>query len=131
MAEKIVVGTPVIINHWDRPCARLIAIVESMETTSYSDEGPIIRSVSGRYLFKASSQERCRNNLLLVTPLSHFGVRVALSGNTYCVEKTGESYATYQNGMRREWQDGQAEWLDMDREAFALLKTYLEKFPHC
>lgn len=80
-----------IVNDVDRPCERLLAY-DNNEWLYYFDE-----ELSERYKH-GFSKERA-------TPVEAFGMKVTETGNHYIFEKICSSFAKYNDGSTREWQD--------------------------
>jgi hypothetical protein len=95
MGEDIKPGTPVIINYFDRPCARLIAVVERVEAGV----------VHALYLCMATRGERCSSNIENVTSIYDFGVGLIVNeAGVASAKEVGESSARYPDGRKRVWQ---------------------------
>lgn len=118
MSDKIKIGTPVIINDCDRPCTGLVAIVRKI-TDSF---------VEAIYLCKATNIRMCRSSRIKgVTPISDFGVALRIEDDLAVCVIVGESLATYEDGIPREWQP-YAEYLSVRKEALRLfLKNQMSK----
>lgn len=93
------IGTPVIINTFDRPCTRLVAIVIGRND----------QAVFARYLAKELRGRTVGGYADTVTPVAEFGVELTFEtaddGSTrYRCEVVGASRATYKGGRPRQWQ---------------------------
>lgn len=91
-------GTYVIMNDFDRPEAKLVAVL-----TRYDD-----RPGRGIWhaLYLASATHMAAPYGPQPTPLAAFGKRVEWSNDTFrCVDTGGPVTATYRDGRPRAWQD--------------------------
>lgn len=89
-------GTYVIMNDFDRPEAKLVAVL-----TRYDDRKGIWHAL---YLARATNMSSPYGPN--PTLLDRFAMRVEWSGDTYKVVPTGgEVTATYRDGRPRQWQD--------------------------
>ena len=85
----------IIINHFDKPSAKLIAVITKIEKDI----------VTARYLY---SGKVCWGNIKDVTLVESFGVKLIfdLYKTKYKVEiNDNNSIATYPDGRKRYWQD--------------------------
>jgi len=90
------IGTPVIINLFDRPCTRLTAVV-----TRVDEAGGMVYA---RYLTTGTRTSACYGPLIGVTPLRQFGVDLVLEGTQIRGIQRRLSEATYRDGRPRAWQ---------------------------
>lgn len=90
-------GIPVIINEFDRPCARLVAIVTGTK------EGIVM----AKYLAKDTNSTECAAPADKVTPLEVFGMRLDIDNGVGLawVNECGANRATYSDGAPRKWQE--------------------------
>jgi hypothetical protein len=92
-------GTPVIINDFDRPCTRLVAIVTEVKDGI----------VTAKYLAKDTSILECSAPIGKVTPLHAFGKRLDVDNDAGLawVNDIGvnQNRATYSDGRPRRWQE--------------------------
>jgi len=98
----LVVGMPVIANHTEQPCTKLVAVI-----TGYSGTG----HAKLRYLstWEPLTRKVFADEPQQVTPLSAFGVAIELSDGDdkqfRCVEIPGaDCTAVYRDGRPRWWQ---------------------------
>jgi len=89
----------IIINHFDKPCTRLIAQVEKIEDGK----------VTARYITTGTTSERCFGPVEEATPIADFGVVIQTEGRAVCGLGIGKSRATYPDGKPRVWQPEQQE----------------------
>lgn len=104
---EIKVGSLVVVNEFDRPCARLVGVLTELDETA---PGGLARyldsSLDGDY-GQRSVSARCP------TPIAAFGVLVLFDHERgmYCIVETGPSCAAYPDGRRRHWQENlPTEW---------------------
>lgn len=88
------IGEYVIINHFDRPCARLIAEVTKVEG----------EYVEGRYITTGARMKVCRGLLSDVVPVSDFGIQLQFYNGRVTALEVEESHAAYPDGKPRRWQ---------------------------
>ena len=88
------IGTPVIINGFDRPCTRLVAIVTKIKNNV----------VYAKYLTKDVLSKKCSAYISKVTPISDFGVELRIEDGIAFCQIVGENKATYCDGNHRPWQ---------------------------
>ena len=91
----IVPGTAVIINYFDRPYCRLVAVVTLVE----------YGVVHVKYLCQEVEQDGCHDLIERVTPISKFGVRLEFGNRTVKTYPESESKAVYADGRPRNWQE--------------------------
>lgn len=100
-SSRLVPGCCVVLNDAELPCARLIAVVQSVHG----------RNIIAKYLNDSGDlrpyRRGCRTTIEAATPVGRFGIKVLMSGDEYCCEVIGESTATYPDGRPRRWQDSQ------------------------
>lgn len=97
MSTPITIGSPVIINHCDAPCTKLVAIVSKI------DGG----RVNAFYLAKDTNMPECyTSSPLEVTHLFDFGVRISIQGESFEIYQLDRSIAKYRDGKPRRWQGG-------------------------
>lgn len=98
-ASRIAVGHCVIINDVDCPEGKLVAVVSDVQPDR----------VTAMYLSEDVGMLTCSAKPRLVTPVEHFGVRVVVSGRSYCCtpDSTLEHIAKYPDLDRepRYWQE--------------------------
>lgn len=98
-AERAVLvkGMPVIINDFDAPQSRMVAVL-----TGFDAQKGIWFA---RYLSRFTNMARCAGEQKYVTALSDFGVRLEVNDSFYRCVVVGPSIATYCDGIERKWQD--------------------------
>ena len=95
MDQRIRVGMPVILNRFDRPTSRLIAVVCKKEP-GFVSARYLSANISGDISYPVGDE---------VTPLEDFGVKIIkIDDWRYMVVRSGMSRATYGDGSVREWQ---------------------------
>lgn len=90
-------GDLIIINDSDRPCARMIAKVTSINSK--------IDRVYAKYISSKLKNEKCYSSPDNVTKVTDFGVQVYIEKDRYMCLAIGRSKATYRDGMSRQWQE--------------------------
>lgn len=108
-------GTPVIIDDFDEPSARMVAVL-----TRYDDHAGIWRAL---YLSTYPHRLDCATSNV-PTPITDFGMTLEVDAGVYRCVPTGEPCrATYRDGRPRQWQDrfGEDRWWEMRQRAFAEL----------
>jgi len=97
LSDEVAVGNCVIVNDFDCPCSRLIAVVMSVRN-----------GIRCRYL----NNDILNNSVVIgdnVTPIKDFGVEVFFKRNggkiIFWGKQTGVSVARYKDGKERLWQD--------------------------
>jgi len=96
-------GEYVIINDYDCPNARLVAVL-----TCYDDKTGFWRAL---YLSKSTTMTAPYGERPI--PLKDFGRAVEWHGSQYRVVETGQPCtATYRDGKSRQWQGSSCGWLD-------------------
>lgn len=90
------IGTPVIINDTDRPCTRLIAIVDEVRANGV---------IHARYLTTGTKSHDCYAIADQVTPVSVFGVVLTVDGALAWTHPQEPSRATYRDKKPRLWQE--------------------------
>jgi len=97
-ADEVKVGHCIIINHFDQPCTRLVAVVKDVK----------LEMVVANYL---SDDLMCRSCWSArpsdIMPVNRFGVRVFLhdDGDYSCLRDTMmDVTAVYPDGVKRQWQ---------------------------
>jgi hypothetical protein len=115
---RLETGMPVIVNHTDQPCTRLVAVI-----TGFSESGnPVMR-----YLNSSLDHPTMEMGIDSVTPLEAFGVAIELdeaNGLYRCVEVPGApKSAVYRDGEPRKWQQypSDREWWPYRLEVLAKL----------
>lgn len=84
-----------IIDDFDRPEPRMIVV-----------KFGLIDAPSFRYINPIVRQPRHEMTGRLFTPLSMFGVKAGLAGGRMVVDRVGDSFAVYPDGLPRHWQAG-------------------------
>jgi hypothetical protein len=94
--SEVAVGHCVILNDFDRPCNKLVAVITKIEN------GRVI----ARYLSNRTMMQECHALIDGVTPISQFGLSVITDGLFFwcAINPTATPTATYPNGEKREWQ---------------------------
>lgn len=90
-SSRIAPGHCVIVNQFDRPCAKLVAVVLADGKCCYLNQAINFRKMD------ASN----------ATPVSDFGIAVMARGDSYSCVVVGDSVAKYPDGSPRLWQDSQ------------------------
>jgi hypothetical protein len=114
--SKLYVGMPVIVNEFDRPCTRLVAVVSDMDIDN--------DIVVVKYLCAQTRVKTCCMAINRVTPLEDFGVTLIIEGEEMmrCLPER-KSVATYYDGRPRPWQpENPDEYLPARPEIVRLLK---------
>lgn len=123
LGSDIRLGHCVIVNEFDRPCARLIAVIDRIEDDF----------VWCRYLSTTTGVRICVSHGNDVTPIERFGIIAIASHRSYRIEAFQKSNAKYKDGSERIWQelcatDFLLEWTaDRDVILSAIDATTLEK----
>ena len=119
---ELSIGMPVIINEFDRPCTRLVAVITKIDR--FND------IVTAKYLCVDTITDVCGALIHRVTPLSDFGVALIVKNNgTVCCEPVGESVAKYPyTDEHRLWQPEQDKDYPARPEVLKLVNP--EKFSH-
>ena len=101
LCDKVTVGSCIIVNEFDRPCARLVAVV-----TEIDHEKIVAQYLSNDVSLRTFSKNGVWGTFLRVTPLWNFGVALHVNpkGEYWC-EKKCDSIATYPDGSHRLWQE--------------------------
>lgn len=113
---RLETGMPVIVNHTDQPCTRLVAVI-----TGFSER----RNPVMQYLNAQLDHSAMEMDFDSVTSLEAFGVALSVDANlgVYgAVEVPGAPcVATYQNGKPRYWQQrySDAQWCEYRPEVLA------------
>jgi len=124
MTNHLTPGMPVIINHFDRPCSPLIAVVSQVDAVN--------GMVHAIYLSADLKGQTCEAQIGECTPVSCFCCEVVVNKEGFYtafslrVDNTG-STATYHDGTPRPWQEGTPAWIKGDAKALHLLSTYLQR----
>lgn len=114
----LAVGMPVIANHTEQPCTKLVAVV-----TCYSGTG----HAKLRYLssWEPLTRKPFGDEAARMTPLSAFGFAIELDedGKQFrCVEIPGSPHtAIYRDGRPRQWQQRGQEWWPYRAEVLKML----------
>jgi len=101
LSSDIAVGHCVIVNHVEKPCGKLVAVIVAIEgdkiRSKYLNADPILTQYNNRGV--VSRRET-------VTPCGSFGVDVIIDDSgTYWCQPVGPSHAKYEDGDTRPWQD--------------------------
>ena len=116
----LAVGMPVIANHTEQPCTKLVAVVI---TIGHPGAG----HAKLRYLssWEPLTRKPFGDEASRMTPLSAFGVAIELdeAGKQFrCVEIPGADHtAIYRDGRPRPWQQRGQEWWPYRAEVLKML----------
>jgi hypothetical protein len=110
-ASEIAVGHCVNVSYVEQPCSKLVAVITQIEGEfaycKYLNSEPALDSYS-----EMNQGRGLRNRLESLTPIGDFGVQVFYEDNkkkpTFWCERTSDSVATYSDGGRRFWQEGES-----------------------
>jgi hypothetical protein len=96
-STEVAVGHCVIANSFDRPSCELVAVVKSISNSIVEME----------YLCHTIAKSPCGaiGTFDSVTPIDFFGIRVKSNGSVYWCERFDDSFARYEDGKKRDWQD--------------------------
>lgn len=97
-ASCVAVGHCVNMFDIESPSGKYIAVVETVRPNK----------VVARYLYAGIDMEHCwTGNPKLITPISHFGVRVCVCNGEFWCEPDGmlQKIAFYPDGLPRPWQE--------------------------
>lgn len=98
-SNDMAVGNCVIVNTYDQPCGKLVAIITAVSGdcffVKYLNADPALD-----YYNKNDGMRVSRPTLV-----GSFGVEVRYYDGTYWCVRVGDSRATYEDGKRREWQE--------------------------
>lgn len=122
--EKMIIpGTPVIVNRYDRPCAKLVAIVTEIDDSM----------VTAMYLSSATMVRFCVDHIDAVTPIADFGIKLLVvkgrrrQDNVFTTIPTGsQSIATYADGRLRQWQENGSGVEKLDTTAFMAVENLIQ-----
>lgn len=109
---------PVIINYADRPCTRLVAIVQKVEAGL----------VNALYLSKNINLRNCCSPIAGVTPLAEFGVGLRIVDGTFECSVEQASRAQYSDGRIRDWQENDYASQPVCDEAYRIWLSYISAF---
>lgn len=107
-AERVEVGNCVIVNQYDQPCGKLIAVVTE-KTDAYVKCQYLNNDKSLSTYNKDGGIEIPSHLFSQITPVFLFGVTIQLVENEtdamYYCEQTSVSKAQYSDGESRKWQE--------------------------
>lgn len=104
-------GDLVTINHFDRPCTRLIAVVKSC------DNG----LVNAVYLTTGTILKKCYAPIENVTLISDFGVNAKIYDGVVSCDQMHQSIAKYKDATPRSWQEEPVCVFPVRKEALEIL----------
>lgn len=96
--SEVAPGHCVIINEYDRPSAKLVAIITEIRSGM----------IHCRYLNRDVDKNYKNVVTFDPTPTDTFGVEIHSNGSCYWVERIADSQAVYKDGKPRPWQGDSA-----------------------